>query len=128
MSALDLAVVTPSDVLYTSVGDITTLELGTGKVVISSLMFPGSNPPAVGVAFSHGGSGAIGDKMPEHDLKTTVEAGSFLQIVATNPESLDVLIGQLVEARSFFNPESVSERIHPAVQAELDLTLPDPGW
>ena len=128
MSAFDLSVVNPSDVLYTGAGDITTVELGSGKVVISSLMFPGCEPPVVGVAFSYGGSGKVGDEMPEHDLKTTVEVNSFLQIVATNPESLDVLIGQLVEARSFFNPSVVAEKLHPAVEAELDLTLPHPGW
>lgn len=101
-----LKVVEESEIVYEGWEGMPTIELGTGTVVVSALFYPRERTPAVGIGFSVGGNGNIGEEHPQHNLMEINKAGGFLQIVATSPEALDVLIKQAQEAKTYFNKEN----------------------
>lgn len=90
-----------TDVIYGGYNGIPTIELGKGKIGVCSIFFP--NETTVGICFTANGSGNVGEPIPENELKNTVETNAFLQIIATNPDSLDVLIEKAQEAKRFFD-------------------------
>lgn len=104
-----LNVVKESEIVYEGWKNMPTIELGTGTVVVSSLFYPSSERPVVGVGFAVGGNGNIGEENPHNKLMEINDAGGFLQIVATSPEALDVLIKQAQEAKTYFNKENWPE-------------------
>jgi len=76
-----------------------TIQLGCGGVVISdNYAINGSH---AGVSFTLG-EGEIGQDHNELHGKTDGENKSFLRIIATNPESLQVLIDKLELAKANF--------------------------
>lgn len=101
-----LKVVEESEIVYEGWEGMPTIELGTGTVVVSSLFYPREEKPAVAISFSVGGNGNIGEEAPQHELIEINKAGGFLQIIATSPEALDVLIKQAQEAKTYFNKEN----------------------
>ena len=70
---------------------IPTIQLGSGGVIISDLIFEGQNVSGVGFSL---GAGEIAEY---HEVEIEKV---FFQIISTSPESLQVLINRLESAKS----------------------------
>lgn len=79
---------------------IPTIQLGCGGTTIGAL-YSQDDEDFTGVSFTLNNGGYIGEERYEIAGMNTEEAGSFLQITATKPESLDVLIQHLTIAREW---------------------------
>ncbi len=77
---------------------IPTIQLGCGGVVISELITDSGE--SAGVTFSLGG-GEVGDMHPEIEGKRNDDPDHpfFFQIISTKPESIQVLIDRLRDAK-----------------------------
>ena len=80
---------------------IETIQLGCGGIVISDLY--ANDGSFSGISFSIGTVGTVIDSdVPNIHGKSCEELESVLKIIATKPESLDVLIEQITKARDNF--------------------------
>jgi len=91
--------------VYLSDEDVPTIQMGCGGVFIADLQVPNAEAPvAAGISFRFG-SGEVGE---HHENPfpggTEGENGAFFRIIATKPESLQVLIDKLVIARDSITP------------------------
>lgn len=89
--------------IHISEEGVPTIQLGCGGVIISdNYAIDGTH---AGVCFTLG-SGEICEEHKDFFGKTDFEIGAFLRIIATKPESLQVLIDKLTLARDNFGRTS----------------------
>ena len=77
----------------------TTLELGHGDVAIAPLKADNGNH---GILFQLNQGGAIGENNGRGECRSEDFEGCFLEITSTSPESIQVLIDRLEEAKGYF--------------------------
>jgi hypothetical protein len=87
---------------------VLTVQMGCGGVILSDLY--GEDGSYSGVAFSLG-DGEIGEIHNDLHGKTSGEINAFLQVIATKPESLQVLIDKLELAKANFGNKYPPELI-----------------
>ena len=76
---------------------IPTIQLGCGGVIISDLAFKDENIAGVGFSL---GQGEVGESHDELNGKNATDIGTFFQVIATSPESLQVVIDKLELAKA----------------------------
>ncbi len=76
---------------------IPTIQLGDGGVSICTLSYEHDKCAGIGFGLT---KGAIGEFHPETKGKKADEAGIFFQVVSTSPDSLQVMIDRLREAKA----------------------------
>lgn len=80
---------------------IPTVQIGNGDVIVCDLKF---NDGFAGIGFSLGEKGDVGRYLVVEDGANACDYGVFFQIIATNPESIQVLIDRLTAAKDSFKP------------------------
>ena len=83
--------------VYVSEYGLPTIQLGCGGVIISDLKFEGDDFSGIGFSL---GAGEVGEDHKELEGKNAIEASLFFQIIATKPESLQVVIDKLLLAKA----------------------------
>lgn len=83
--------------VYMSEYGIPTIQLGCGGVGVSDLKFKGNEFSGIGFSLVQGEVGEI----HHHDSAGVIatDIGVFFQIIATKPESLQVVIDRLEKAK-----------------------------
>jgi len=76
---------------------IPTIQLGCGGVIISDLNF--KDESIAGIGFSLG-QGKVGERHNDLDGKDATDIGTFFQVIATSPDSLQVVIDRLELAKA----------------------------
>jgi len=84
---------------YMSEYGIPTVQLGTGDIIVSHLSFKDEDEEFSGIGFSLGADSEIGKNYDELIGKTSTDVGVFLQIIATKPESIEIIIDKLEIAK-----------------------------
>jgi len=82
-----------SDNYYISDYGVQTIHIGDGSTLISTVS-PTDNSGLFGISFSNT-IGSVGELHPEVEGKKVDEIGSFMQILTSNPASIQVLINSL---------------------------------
>ncbi len=83
--------------MYRADYGVPTIQLGCGGVIISTVT-PSDENRLHGICFSLG-EGDVGQSHPENIGKKVDEIGAMLQILTTSPDSLQVMINKLTEAK-----------------------------
>ena len=81
---------------YMSSYGIPTIQLGCGGVIVGDLNFSGGDVSGIGFSL---GAGEVGQHHKDLNGKQATDIGTFLQIIATKPESLQVVIDKLELAK-----------------------------
>ena len=76
---------------------IPTIQLGCGGVIVSDLSFEGENLAGVGFSL---GAGEVGESHEYLNGKMATDIDVFFQVIATKPESLQVVIDKLEKAKA----------------------------
>lgn len=79
---------------------IMVLEWGYGDIWVVAARVVETNQPAV--CFLEGQPGEIGRELPEAKGKPDTELGVRLRFIFNKPESIDIIIEELQEAKSYF--------------------------
>ena len=95
-----------SEQVYTPEYGVPTIQLGNGQTVISDVI---GDDGFCGVCFSEAeiNLGVGGDQTENVGNKQVDEIGAYLQILTTNPDSLDVLIDKCQRAKVALLAEAV---------------------
>lgn len=83
--------------VYMAEYGIPTIQLGCGGVLISDLNFKNENIAGIGFSL---GQGEVGEYHDKDSGKNATDIGVFFQIIATSPESLQVVINKLEDAKT----------------------------
>ena len=109
-----------SDIFYENGDSIPTVTLGNGSVNVHSLASIGGGQS--GIAFSDRGCvGEIGEDTTSSDAAFTNDLGVYMQILFTNPDSIDVMIEKLQTAKEYLTNLSANNA---AIQSAMDRVYP----
>jgi len=82
---------------YMTPYNIPTIQLGDGGVIISDLSFKDNEFSGIGFSL---GQGEVGESHTPEEKTMAEDFGVFLQIISTSPESIQVMIDQLIKAKA----------------------------
>jgi len=82
--------------VYMSEYEIPTIQLGCGGVIVSDLIFKDEQLSGIGFSL---GQGEVGENHTYPNDTMATDIGVFFQIIATKPESLQVVIDKLEKAK-----------------------------
>ena len=86
---------------YKDDNDIDVIQLGNGDVTVCNILFDNySEKDVVGIGFIPGTSGEIGEYKTDLEGQIDREANMKLKLLFTDIKSIDVVISQLILAKS----------------------------
>ena len=83
--------------VYMSEYGIPTIQLGCGGVIVSDLNFKDSYFAGIGFSL---GQGEVGEHHDDLNGKDATDIGVFFQVIASSPDSLQVVIDKLKLAKA----------------------------